>query len=44
LYVAVFRLVDGSSMAIGVGYPGVGTTPVTIDYGPSGSTPAGRLT
>jgi len=33
-YAAVFRLADGSTRAIGVGYPGVSTTPMTIDYGP----------
>jgi hypothetical protein len=34
LFVAVFKLSDGSTRAIGVGYPGVATTPMTFDYGP----------
>ena len=34
LYIAVFKLADGSLKAIGVGYPGVSTTPGTLDYGP----------
>jgi hypothetical protein len=33
-YVAVYSLADGSVRAIGVGWPGVATTPLTIDYGP----------
>jgi hypothetical protein len=33
-YVAVYALADGSVRAIGVGWPGVATTPYTIDYGP----------
>ena len=33
-YVAVYALDDGSVRAIGVGWPGVATTPYTIDYGP----------
>lgn len=33
-YVAVFSLADGAVRAIGVGWPGVATTPYTIDYGP----------
>jgi hypothetical protein len=33
-YVQVFRLADGSVRAIGVGWPGVSTTPYTIDFGP----------
>jgi hypothetical protein len=33
-YVAVYSLADGSVRAIGVGWPGVATTPFTIDYGP----------
>jgi hypothetical protein len=33
-YVAVYTLADGSVRAIGVGWPGVATTPYTIDYGP----------
>jgi hypothetical protein len=32
--VAVFRLADGSTRAIGVGYPGVSTEPMALDYGP----------
>jgi hypothetical protein len=33
-YVAVYSLADGSVRAIGVGWPGVATTPFTIDRGP----------
>jgi hypothetical protein len=33
-YVAVYSFTDGSVRAIGVGWPGVATTPYTIDYGP----------
>lgn len=33
-YVAVYSFSDGSVRAIGVGWPGVSTTPYTIDYGP----------
>jgi hypothetical protein len=33
-YVAVYSFADGSVRAIGVGWPGVATTPYTIDYGP----------
>lgn len=33
-YVAVYSFADGSMRAIGVGWPGVATTPFTIDYGP----------
>jgi hypothetical protein len=33
-YVAVYTLADGAVRAIGVGWPGVATTPYTIDYGP----------
>ena len=33
-YVAVYTLADGSVRAIGVGWPGVATTPYTLDYGP----------
>ena len=33
-YVAVYTLADGSVRAIGVGFPGVATTPYTIEYGP----------
>jgi hypothetical protein len=33
-YVAVYTLADGSIRAIGVGWPGVATTPFTIAYGP----------
>lgn len=32
--VAVFQLADGSARAIGVGYPGVSTTPMTLPFGP----------
>lgn len=32
--IAVFQLADGSARAIGVGYPGVSTTPMTIPLGP----------
>ncbi len=32
--VAVFELADGSTRAIGVGYPGVSRTPMAIDTGP----------
>ena len=32
--VALFRLADGSMRAIGVGYPGVATEPMALDYGP----------
>jgi hypothetical protein len=32
--VAVFELADGSARAIGVGYPGVSTTPMTLPFGP----------
>jgi hypothetical protein len=32
--VAVFQLADGSVSAIGVGYPGVATEPMALDYGP----------
>lgn len=33
-YVAVYSFADGSVRAIGVGWPGVATTPYTIDHGP----------
>jgi hypothetical protein len=33
-YVAVYVLADGSVRAIGVGWPGVATTPYTIENGP----------
>ena len=33
-YVAVYTLADASVRAIGVGWPGVATTPYTIGYGP----------
>jgi hypothetical protein len=33
-YVAVYLLADGSVRAIGVGWPGVATTPYTMEYGP----------
>ena len=33
-YVAVYTLDDASVRAIGVGWPGVATTPYTIEYGP----------
>ena len=33
-YVARFELEDGTVRAIGVGYPGISTTPIAIDYGP----------
>ena len=33
-FVAVYSFADGSVRAIGVGWPGVATTPYTIDYGP----------
>jgi hypothetical protein len=32
--VAVFQLSDGSAPAIGVDYPGVSTTPMTLPFGP----------
>ena len=32
--VARFELADGSVKAIGVGFPGVSTTPMAFDYGP----------
>lgn len=31
--VAVFELADGSSAAIGVGYPGISRVPIAFDYG-----------
>lgn len=34
LYIAVFKLADGSLKAIGVWYPGVSIQPGTLDYGP----------
>lgn len=33
-YVARFELADGTVSAIGVGYPGISTTPRAVDYGP----------
>ncbi len=32
--VARFELADGGVKAIGVGFPGVSTTPMAFDYGP----------
>jgi hypothetical protein len=32
--VALFTLTDGTVRAIGVGYPGISTTPMAIDFGP----------
>ncbi|HEX8026489.1 MAG TPA: hypothetical protein VF484_09800 [Candidatus Limnocylindrales bacterium] len=40
LYIAVFKLADGSLKAIGVWYPGVSTTPGTLDYGPGAGSSA----